>query len=250
MSDVSIGLLYPDLLGTYGDGGNATVLARRLEWRGITSEILPVSLGDPIPESCNIYLLGGGEDQPQTAVADALIASGALHRAADQGAVVFAVCAGMQVLGHSFAVAGDDEKGGIGLLDITTERGRGPRPVGEIAVDLDPDFGSAPLSGYENHGGVTRLGREARRLGTVTAGFGNHDGRGSEGAVQGMTIGTYLHGPALARNAHLADLLLSWATGQQLAPVDDTEIDALRAERLARGTRFDRGTSLLSRFRR
>ena len=32
---VSIALLYPELLGTYGDGGNATVLSQWLRWRGI-----------------------------------------------------------------------------------------------------------------------------------------------------------------------------------------------------------------------
>ena len=34
MSTVSICVLFPDLLGTYGDGGNATVLTKRLQWRG------------------------------------------------------------------------------------------------------------------------------------------------------------------------------------------------------------------------
>ena len=37
---VSIALLYPELLGTYGDGGNAAVLAQRLRWRNI-----PVATG-------------------------------------------------------------------------------------------------------------------------------------------------------------------------------------------------------------
>ena len=32
---VGIALLFPELLGTYGDGGNAVVLQKRLEWRGI-----------------------------------------------------------------------------------------------------------------------------------------------------------------------------------------------------------------------
>ena len=30
-----IAVVYPDLLGTYGDGGNGVILARRAEWRGI-----------------------------------------------------------------------------------------------------------------------------------------------------------------------------------------------------------------------
>ena len=46
---VSIALVYPDLLGTYGDGGNATVLAQRLRWRGHLAEILTISAGDAVP---------------------------------------------------------------------------------------------------------------------------------------------------------------------------------------------------------
>ncbi len=64
-SRVRIVSLYPDLLGTYGDGGNALVLQRRLEWRGIDSEHLIIDAGDPIPDSADLYLLGGGEDGPQ-----------------------------------------------------------------------------------------------------------------------------------------------------------------------------------------
>jgi CobQ-like glutamine amidotransferase family enzyme len=66
----------------------------------------------------------------------------------------------------------------------------------------------------------------------VRAGVGNGVGE-VEGAVQGHILGTYLHGPGLARNPELADLLLSWVVGQPLAPLDMPAVDALRAERLA-----------------
>ena len=66
----------------------------------------------------------------------------------------------------------------------------------------------------------------------MTAGIGN-DGA-TEGAWRGKILGTYSHGPALARNPALADLLLRWATGADtLAPLDDTWPDRLRGERLA-----------------
>jgi CobQ-like glutamine amidotransferase family enzyme len=42
-----------------------------------------------------------------------------------------------------------------------------------------------------------------------------------------------MHGPALARNPAIADLLLRWATGNAVEPIDDTWPDRLRAERLA-----------------
>ena len=45
-------------------------------------------------------------------------------------------------------------------------------------------------------------------------------------------MGTYLHGPALARNPALADLILSWFAGE-LEALDDSEVADLREERRA-----------------
>ncbi|MHB1928554.1 MAG: hypothetical protein ACYCUG_03860, partial [Acidimicrobiales bacterium] len=55
---------------------------------------------------------------------------------------------------------------------------------------------------------------------------------GGDGAWAGRVWATYLHGPVLARNPALADLLLRWAVGD-LESLDDGEVDALRAERFA-----------------
>ncbi|MDQ4069137.1 MAG: glutamine amidotransferase, partial [Actinomycetota bacterium] len=85
---VSIALLYPELLGTYGDGGNATVLAQRLRWRGIPAEVVDVHAGEPIPRGCQIYLMGGGEDAPQALAAHELRSGGALTDAVEGGAAV------------------------------------------------------------------------------------------------------------------------------------------------------------------
>jgi CobQ-like glutamine amidotransferase family enzyme len=40
-SAVRVGLVYPELLGTYGDRGNAVVLVRRLRWRGQAARRFP-----------------------------------------------------------------------------------------------------------------------------------------------------------------------------------------------------------------
>jgi hypothetical protein len=69
-------------------------------------------------------------------------------------------------------------------------------------------------------------------VGEVRLGTGNKDGT-VEGAVAGRIWATYLHGPVLARNPRLADLLLSWVVGP-LVPLEDSEPDALHAERAAR----------------
>jgi CobQ-like glutamine amidotransferase family enzyme len=67
-------------------------------------------------------------------------------------------------------------------------------------------------------------------LGRVRVGFGNGTG-GVEGVVSGHVVGTYLHGPALARNPALADMLLSWVVGA-LEPLDEPIVERLRTERL------------------
>ena len=62
---VRIGLVLPDVMGTYGDGGNAVVLRQRLLLRGIPAEIVEITLADPVPDSLDLYTLGGAEDYAQ-----------------------------------------------------------------------------------------------------------------------------------------------------------------------------------------
>ena len=71
---LKICVLYPDLLGTYGDGGNALVLAQRAHARGIEVDVRSVTIGAAIPPA-SIYLLGGGEDGPQRLACDRSSAS-------------------------------------------------------------------------------------------------------------------------------------------------------------------------------
>ena len=236
-SVVSIVSLYPDLLGTYGDGGNALVLTRRLEWRGIAVEHITVDAGAPVPDSGDVYLLGGGEDGPQVQAARELEQSRALHRAVEKGAVVLAVCAGMQILGHRFPDAMGVPRDGLGLLDCETIRVDRPRAVGELLTRdahllFDGQrFELGPLTGFENHAGRTIPGPDAAVLAEVEVGEGNGDQ--SEGVVTGRVVGTYLHGPVLARNPLFADALLESVVGMgALIALDDSDVDALRAERL------------------
>ncbi len=229
--------VYPDLLSTYGDRGNLLILARRAALRGLPVEAVEVRSDQAVPQTGDIYLLGGGEDGPQALAAERLIADGGLNRAADRRAVVFAVCAGYQLLGSEFFAKGQKYPG-LELLDISSDRGP-TRAVGELAGEIDAELGVPMLTGFENHGGRTHVGPGARPLARVTVGIGN-DGT-TEGAYAGSVLGTYSHGPALSRNPAIADLLLRWATGlDELDPLDDTWSNLLRADRL-RGARVAAG---------
>lgn len=232
MSPVKIVLVYQSLLGIYGDRGNATVLTKRLEWRGIEHELIVVEPGDTLPDDAAIYLLGGGEDMAQISAVKALKTDGGIFRALDAGAVLFAVCAGYQICGNTFTVGANDEViEGLGVLDVTTRRGP-QRAVGEILTQwTKPDGTTSVITGFENHGGFTTIGPKATPLAKVVVGVGNAND-GTEGAVQGRVIGTYPHGPVLARNPELADYLLELALGRPLEPLPRPEIDELRKQRL------------------
>jgi len=228
---VQIGLVLPDVMGTYGDGGNAVVLRQRLRLRGIDADIVPITLDDPVPDSLDLYTLGGAEDYAQRLATKHLLRYPGLQRAAGRGAPVLAICAAIQVLGHWYETSAGERVDGVGLLDVTTSP-QAERSIGEVASTPLVDGLTQPLTGFENHRGGTILGPAARPLARVTKGAGNRAGDGVDGAVQGSVVATYLHGCCLAHNPELADHLLSTVVGP-LAPLDLPEVTLLRQERLA-----------------
>jgi CobQ-like glutamine amidotransferase family enzyme len=226
--------VYPDLLGTYGDRGNGLVLRRRAQLRGVDVELVEAPSDAPLPVA-DCYCVGGGEDGPQQLAVARLAADGTLRRAVEDGAVVLAVCAGLQVLGRSFPGQDGGRGEGLGLLDVDTVAGTGPRAVGEVLVHA-PGLGQ--LTGFENHAGRTVRDEGVAPLGAVLVGLGNGDG--TDGARQGRIVATYLHGPVLARNPSLADLVLSLAVGQDLEPLADGPPDELHRERVRAAARAPR----------
>ena len=207
---VSVAILLPELLGTYGDVGNALVVAQRARRRGVAVELLEVCVGDAVPPA-DLYLLGGGEDGPQRLACDLLAASSFPERVAD-GAHVVAVCAGLQLLGQTFAVEGADEYPGLGLVNARTYRGT-RRSVGDLAVSVAGQW----LVGFENHGGRTVLDANLPGLGTVAR------GRGNDGQTDGLRVGniraTYAHGPVFALNPWFCDEVLADVLGRDLEPL-------------------------------
>ncbi len=231
-SAVRVGLIYPELLGTYGDRGNAVVLVERCRRRDIDAELVEVPAGAAIPADLDIYLFGGGEDDAQVMAAAGMRESrAAIDTARGHGAVIFAVCAGFQLLGTTYAANDGEILGGLGLVDLATRAGDG-RCIGECVVVPDPTTGLPTLTGFENHGGRTTLGAGVAPLGRVITGFGNGIGE-CDGVLAERVLGTYLHGPVLPRNPALADHLLSWILGSNaMTSIDDRLVDALRADRL------------------
>ncbi|HXY72437.1 MAG TPA: glutamine amidotransferase [Actinomycetota bacterium] len=224
--DLVVVHLYADLLRTYGDRGNVLALARRAEWRGFGVRVCEVGRGEPLPPKTDIVLMGGGTDRVQEIVGEDLLSRGGeLLEAAAAGAVVIGICGGYQFLGRRYVDARGAVIEGLGILDVETIAGEG-RIVGNVRAEATLRDERFELIGFENHGGRTRLGPDARPLATVPQGQGNNGGDRTEGAVQGTAVGTYLHGPVLPANPRFADELLRMALaerlgGEPLAPLDD-----------------------------
>jgi CobQ-like glutamine amidotransferase family enzyme len=222
--------LYPDLMNIYADRGNLMLLERRCAWRGIGFRLDSSGLGEPLDGAAHdLYYIGGGQDRDQRLCARDLVAHkrAGLHEAAARGAVVLGVCGGYQLLGRSYALGGEEMQG-VELLDVRTVREPGRRLIGNVAIEVRLGDGGDEeprvLAGFENHGGRTRLGPDAQPLGRVLKGHGNDGRSGLEGARRGNTIGTYLHGPLLPKNAWFADWLIATAlrvAPSSLAPIDD-----------------------------
>jgi CobQ-like glutamine amidotransferase family enzyme len=231
--------LFPDLLSVYGDTGNIRTLVVRSEARRIAVELTVVLAESSKLPPGDLFVIGGGQDRDQVAVARSLQRIGdALVREVGDGAAVLAVCGGYQSLGVEHRMPGERTMRGPGVLDVRTVGGP-RRLVGPVVARLeDPIFGPVErtIVGFENHSGRTAIGPESRPLARIEVGHGNNDEDGTEGVLEtpgargllGLRIGTYLHGPLLPRNPHLCDLLIRAGlsrTGQptDLPPLDDRD---------------------------
>ena len=151
------------------------------------------------PRDGDIYLLGGGEDRPQVLAAAAAArrrrpAPGRRPRRASSSRCAPATSCSAP----SSAARRASPCAGLGLLDIRSGRGE-RRAVGEIVGDVDPALGLPALTGFENHQGVTHA-RARRRPAGPGAARRSATATAPRARTRGRILGTYMHGPALARN--------------------------------------------------
>ncbi|HMK54510.1 MAG TPA: glutamine amidotransferase [Methanobacteriaceae archaeon] len=205
--ELNIFHMYPDLLNLYGDLGNVTCLKMRCQWRGITAHIIPFSMGQEVPlEKGDIFFVGGGSDRGQNLVYSHLIGyREVLEELIEDDAVFLSICGGYQFLGDKYIDADGNDVQGLGIFDYETVSEEG-RLIGNIITKNNLDLKPETLVGFENHGGRTY--HDLKPLGKVIAGHGNNGKDQKEGMVYKNCIGTYLHGPLLPKNPHMADYLI------------------------------------------
>jgi CobQ-like glutamine amidotransferase family enzyme len=210
---LTIGWLYPELMSTYGDRGNIITLTKRCEWRGINVQIEHLDIGFKIQDlrKCDLLFMGGAQDRQQTIVSSDFTKEKVrtLKEMVEDGISGLYICGAYQFLGKYYKEADGTIIDGLGILDLYTENpGENvERLIGNIVVES----AGKTLVGFENHGGRTYLGSSLQPLGSVTVGYGNNGKDGTEGAVHKNSVGSYMHGPILPKNPHLADSLIKKA---------------------------------------
>ncbi|MBT6401148.1 glutamine amidotransferase [candidate division WWE3 bacterium] len=243
---LTIGYFYPELLNLYGDDGNVQILASRARSRGIEVEVINITpkteLTEEMMHSIDLVFMGGGPDSSQHGMYEDL-----LHKKGpllskfieDEGVGLF-ICGSYQLLGNYYKAANGKVLDGVGVFDVHTVSfgTKKPRCIGNVVCEIMPElrhdetFNSVnklgdTLVGFENHGGRTYLGKNILPFAKVLMGHGNNSEDGYEGMLYKNSIGTYLHGPILARNPHLADYLIAKSLNlESLEELDDSLINS------------------------
>ncbi len=230
---LSIGWLYPDLMSTYGDRGNIFSLKKRCEWRGIKTDILTIdsSTKNNDLEKIDIIFGGGAQDLEQEIVMRDL--------RGEKGKIIkdlitnhlpaLFVCGAPQLMGRYYEPGVGKRIEGLGIFDITTTHPgpSQPRLIGNVVAKVELTDLSTTIVGFENHGGRTTLGKDAKPFAKVMKGNGNNGEDRTEGVIYKNAIGCYFHGPLLPKNPTITDWLLVKALERkykekiELAKLDD-----------------------------
>ncbi|BCS80791.1 type 1 glutamine amidotransferase [Anaerocellum diazotrophicum] len=224
--EINIVNMFPEVLNLYGDRGNIICLQKRSVWRGIKANVFEYTLGanQEILKDADIILLGGASDREQSIVYSHLLSlRGLIKDLIEDGVVVLAICGGYQLLGEAYIDANGRVIKGLHLLDFVT-KAEGKRLIGNIIIETSLDVFPKTVVGYENHGGRTY--HNYQPFGKVLKGYGNNGKDGFEGLIYKNVIGTYLHGPLLPKNPHIADFMIKKALERKYT-LDNLEFQKL-----------------------
>lgn len=204
--------LYGNLLNTYGDNGNLLILDYYAKQLGINFDVDIVSIYEDFNEdNYDFIFFGGGQDFEQVIVSkDIQSKKQALTNYIENDGVMLAICGGFQLLGEYYIGANGEKIHGIHALPHYTLSQENNRFIGDIEI-YNKEFDET-YYGFENHNGMTFLGEDEEPLGVVRKGHGNNNKDDSEGVIYKNVIGSYFHGPLLARNKNLALRILNLAT--------------------------------------
>jgi CobQ-like glutamine amidotransferase family enzyme len=232
VTDLTIATLFPHATVAAGDEANATALARRAAARGFPTRLVTVSRPEEMV-GADLYLLGGSGRTGTASLMQLLGGADLPDRIRSSGATVFAVDAGMDALARSWTDPADMPRAGLGLLGITTR----PTPpiTDSVLTRADPVHGLPAMVGWIAQDVQVLRDAGVAPLAEIERGA-THAALDPDGVLAERIVATRLHGPVLALNPELADLVLGLATGQDSrswSPVPSPAVARARAERAA-----------------
>lgn len=230
MSIFTVATLFPLMTVAAGDEAGASALVRRAARRGLEGRAVTVDSAGDLPEAEILLIGGAGGVGP---LVTALRGTDFVERVQSGRTLVFAVDAGMDALGREWVDGFGVAHPGLGLLGIWSGPAHGPartvatRPTGS---------GLPAMVGWLAHEIPTVRDPELAAL-TVVEPVSSGQPPQPDGAVTAHVIATRLHGPVLALNPELADLVLAKALGALDWPaLPDPVVERARAARLAEVT--------------
>jgi lipid II isoglutaminyl synthase (glutamine-hydrolysing) len=207
--------LYAQELSIYGDIGNIIALRYNLEKMGYPVIVQTPKVGEALPEHTDWYFIGGGADRDQGDITADLLSKKEriLHDIIEDDIPLLAICGGYQLLGMQFIAGDASVLAGVGLFPVVTQSASAhvkDRCVSNMVCrSLHPDI-PGMLVGFENHGGQTSAADGTFvPLAQVVSGNGNAWKSKYEGCIVANAIGSYLHGPCLAKNPALMTFFIN-----------------------------------------
>jgi lipid II isoglutaminyl synthase (glutamine-hydrolysing) len=221
--------LYPDEMNLYGDRGNLLALIHLYQTYGGTLKLLRGQAGSWQDEwnDADLVFMGGGQDAQQLGVVEDLHRHKAscLRSMTEESVVMLGICGGYQFMGNYYKPHNGPELKGLELIDAYTVAGS-KRFIGNVVITPEASLNleTDELVGFENHSGLTYLGKDVKPLGRVTIGSGNNGQDHTEGVAHGHLFGTYLHGSLLPKNPALTLHLLNCCLRRKGLPVLPTQV--------------------------
>ena len=204
-------------------------VGRRVDWASRPSRWI----GPDAFVEADVHLLGGTGRGGVQALVEAVADTDLVLRVRDAGAVLFAVDAGLDAVSRTWVDADGATRPGLGLAPVTVHADR--EVTGTVVTRPDAALDLPALVGWEAGDLRTELHDGARPLFTLEAGRGNRTVDRGEGVLSDNVLGTRLHGPVLALNPELADLVLARATGREepWPALESPAVERARRERIA-----------------
>jgi CobQ-like glutamine amidotransferase family enzyme len=226
MTVLTIAILFPRDTVAAGDEANGPALVRRARQRGIEASSVVVSRPQDMA-SADIYLLGGDGLAGAGDLVTHLRSTSAVDDVRAGRSILFAVDAGLAAVGRTWTDADGTTHPGLGLVGIDTRSAK--LAARTVVTRPAPSLGLPTMIGWTSGGATVTSDPGVAPLAELDGEPPAADGVLAEGV-----IGTLLHGPVLALNPELADLVLARALGVTgWEPLPIPSIETARARRIA-----------------